>query len=179
LVVIVAGYSRHVDAVPVVVAVAAFAALLAAHSAGFARAPVFAILGLTTWAALQASGIDPVVTGLAVGLSASAYSPTRIDLERASGLFRLFREQPTPELARSASAGLTGTLSLNVRLQHLYHPWTSYVIVPLFALANAGIRLDGRFLLHAYTAPVTLGILLAMSSASPSVSLAPRGWSHA
>jgi Na+/H+ antiporter NhaA len=167
LVVIVVAYSRHVDAVPVVIAVASFATLLTAHRLGFARAPVFAVFGVITWAALQASGIDPVVTGLAVGLSASAYSPARVDLERASGLFRLFREQPTPELARSASAGLAGTLSLNARLQHLYHPWTSYVIVPLFALANVGIHLDGGFLAHAVTAPVTLGVLLAYAVGKP------------
>jgi Na+/H+ antiporter NhaA len=167
LVVIVTGYSRHVDAVPVAIAVAAFATLLIAHRLGFARAPVFAVFGVATWAALQASGVDPVVTGLAVGLSASAYSPARVDLERASGLFRLFREQPTPELARSASAGLAATLSLNARMQHRYHPWTSYVIVPLFALANVGIHLDGRFLAHAFTAPVTLGVLLAYAVGKP------------
>jgi protein-disulfide isomerase len=167
LVVIVTGYSGHVDAVPVAIAVAAFATLLIAHRLGFARAPVFAVFGVATWAALQASGVDPVVTGLAVGLSASAYSPARVDLERASGLFRLFREQPTPELARSASAGLAATLSLNARMQHRYHPWTSYVIVPLFALANVGIHLDGRFLAHAFTAPVTLGVLLAYAVGKP------------
>ena len=94
----------------------------------------------------MASGVDPVVAGLAIGLAASAYSPTRGDLEEATGLVRRFREQPTPELARSATAGLTSTLSPNARLQTFYHPWTSYVIVPLFALANAGIVLDGSFL---------------------------------
>jgi Na+/H+ antiporter NhaA len=73
-------------------------------------------------------------------------------------LFRSFREQPTPELARSAATGLTSAPSPNERLQLLYHPWSSYVIVPLFALANAGIVLTGGFLARAYTSPVTLGI---------------------
>jgi hypothetical protein len=57
----------------------------------------------------------------------------RSDLERATDLFRLFREQPTPELARSAREGVRTALSPNDRLQQLYHPVTSYVIVPLFA----------------------------------------------
>ena len=51
------------------------------------------------------SGIDPVITGLAIGLVTSAYPPAREDLERATTLTRLFREQPTPELARSAQLG--------------------------------------------------------------------------
>ena len=74
-----------------------------------------------------------------MGLLTFAYPAARTDLERASDLFRSFREQPTPELAQSARAGLATALSPNERLQQLYHPWTSYVIVPLFALANAGI----------------------------------------
>ncbi len=82
------------------------------------------------------------MAGLAIGLTASAYSPGREELEQATGLFRLFREQPTAELARTATVGLTSTLSPNSRLQHFYHPWTSYLIVPLFGLANAGVTID-------------------------------------
>ena len=54
------------------------------------------------------------------------------------------------DLARTARARLASTLSPNARLQQLFHPWTSYVIVPLFALANTGIALDPSFLAHAY-----------------------------
>jgi protein-disulfide isomerase len=119
------------------------------------------------WGALLVSGVDPVVAGLAIGLTATAYSPARGALERASGQFKLFREQPTPELARSATVGLTRTLSPNDRLQRIYHPWTSYVIVPMFGLANAGIAIDGGFLAHAFTTPVTLGILLGYVLGKP------------
>ena len=101
------------------------------------------------WAALLASGVDPVVAGLAIGLTAPAYSPgTRASSSRRPVLVRLFREQPTPDLARTATASLTATLSPNERLQTLYHPWTSYLIVPLFALANAGIELDSGLPAH-------------------------------
>ena len=89
--------------------------------------------------------------GLAVGLITWAYPAGRGELERATELFRGFREQPTPELARSARAGLRAAVSPNARLLQLYHPWTSYVIVPLFALANVGIAIDGDFLSRAYS----------------------------
>ena len=99
----------------------------------------------------------------------------RVDLERASDLFRLFREQPTPELARSASVGLQSAISPNERLQQLYHPWTSYAIVPLFALANVGIAINGHFLAHAYASPVTLGILFGYLAGKP-VGVAGGAW---
>jgi protein-disulfide isomerase len=104
------------------------------------------------------SGVDPIVVGLAVGLIAYAAPAARPDLQRATDLFRDFREQPTPELATSAGAGLRRALSPNDRLQQLYHPWSSYLIVPLFGLANAGIPISPSFLADAYTSPITLGI---------------------
>jgi protein-disulfide isomerase len=108
-----------------------------------------------------------VIVGLVMGLLTYAYPAARVDLERATDLFRLFREQPTPELARSAQVGLETAISPNERLQHLYHPWSSYVIVPLFALANAGISIDGAFLSRAFSSPVTLGILVAYVAGKP------------
>ena len=113
------------------------------------------------------SGIDPVISGLAIGLATSAYPPSREDLERATALTRSFREQPTPELARSAQQSLQSAISANERLQYELHPWTSYVIVPLFALANAGIHLTGTLLSDAVTSPITLGILLGYVVGKP------------
>src|SRR5205814_7590561 len=55
----------------------------------------------------------------------------------------------------------------NERLQQLYHPWTSYVIVPLFALANAGITISGSFLAGAFTSPITLGTLAGFVAGKP------------
>jgi Na+/H+ antiporter NhaA len=167
LLVIVFAYSDHIDVMQVLIAVAAFLVWIAALALHVDVPLVYALLGLTMWGALLASGIEPVVTGLAIGLTATAYTPSRVDLEEATGLFRLFREQPTPELARAASTGLTSTLSPNARLQRVFHPWTSYVIVPLFGLANAGIHVDGSFLAHAYTTPITLGILFGYVLGKP------------
>jgi Na+/H+ antiporter NhaA len=167
LLVIVFAYSDHIDVTQVLIAVAAFLVWLAGLALHVDVPLVYALLGLTMWGALLASGIEPVVTGLAIGLTATAYTPSRVDLEEATGLFRLFREQPTPELARAASTGLTSTLSPNARLQRVFHPWTSYVIVPLFGLANAGIHVDGSFLAHAYTTPITLGILFGYVVGKP------------
>jgi Na+/H+ antiporter NhaA len=167
LLVIVFAYSEHINVLQVLIAVAAFAVWMAGLALRIDVPLAYALLGLTMWGALLASGVEPVVAGLAIGLTASAYTPSRVDLEQATGLFRLFREQPTPELARAASTGLTSTLSPNARLQRFFHPWTSYVIVPLFGLANAGLHIDSGFLAHAYTTPVTLGILFGYVVGKP------------
>jgi Na+/H+ antiporter NhaA len=167
LVVIAIVYSNHVSFMALAVAVAAFALFLVVTKVRTMKGPVPILLGVATWAALMKSGVDPVVAGLLIGLSQSAYTPARDQLEQATVLIRLFREQPTAELARSARAGLTSTISPNARLQAMLHSWTSYVIVPLFALANAGIVLNAHFLAHAYTAPITLGVLIGYTVGKP------------
>jgi protein-disulfide isomerase len=167
LLVIAVVYSESIAMMPLVLAVAAFVLMHVALRFHVRQRWLFALLGLVIWSALLESGVDPVVAGLAIGLSASAYSPNRGDLEEATGLVRRFREEPTPEFARQATAGLRRTLSPNERLQTFYHPWTSYVIVPLFALANAGIALNRDFLAHAYTTPVTLGVLIGYVVGKP------------
>ena len=91
----------------------------------------------------------------------------RDDLTAATSLVRLFREQPTPELADSARRGLTGALSANDRLRHTFHRLASYLIVPLFALANAGIVLNPHSISVAVTAPITSGIFLAYVFGKP------------
>jgi protein-disulfide isomerase len=90
-------------------------------------------------------------------------------------LARSFREQPTPELARSAQLGVSSAISANERLQYRLHSWTSFVIVPLFALANVGIEIDGDLLSDAVTSPITLGILVAYVIGKP-VGLVAATW---
>src|SRR5262249_20154297 len=134
---------------------------------GVRTGAVYAVLGVATWIALSRSGVDPIVVGLAMGLLTYAAPASRGDLERATDLFRLFREQPTPELARSAQAGVATAISPNERLQEKFHPWTSYVIVPIFALANAGIAINAGFLGRAFTSTITLGILIGYVIGKP------------
>jgi Na+/H+ antiporter NhaA len=160
-------YSGHVALRPLIIALAILAVLLLVRAGRIRQGLIYLLLGAATWVALLFSGVEPVVVGLVMGLLTYAYPPARDDLERATGLFRLFREQPTPELARSASTGLAAALSPNERLVQLYHPWTSYLIVPLFALANAGISISGEFLSRAYTSPITLGILIGYVAGKP------------
>jgi protein-disulfide isomerase len=160
-------YTEHLELSALLAAAALFIALLLSTRLRFAHGFLCASLGVAIWFALFKSGVDPVVAGLAVGLLTYASPAARSDLERATDLFKLFREQPTPELARTARLGLRSAISPNERLQQTFHPWTSYVIVPLFALANAGVVIERGLLSRAFTSPVTLGILVGYVVGKP------------
>ncbi|HWB37940.1 MAG TPA: Na+/H+ antiporter NhaA, partial [Rugosimonospora sp.] len=160
-------YTADIAWMALAVAAGFMVVLLAVRAARIRLGVVYAVLGLGAWVAVFESGVDPVVVGLVVGLLTYAYPAARGDLERASELFRLFREQPTPELARDARIGVVTALSPNDRLQQLYHPWVSFLIVPLFALCNAGVAIDAGFLARAYTSPITLGIVLGYLLGKP------------
>ncbi|MFG3083773.1 Na+/H+ antiporter NhaA [Streptomyces parvulus] len=160
LVVIAVFYSDEIHVPALLIALGALLAIVVVlRLADAGRGLLCALLAVGVWVALHEAGIDPVVTGLAVGALVIAYPAPRGDLERASRLFRLFREQPTPELQRSAARGLASAISPNERLEQRFLPWVSFGIVPLFALANAGIELSGARLADAFTSPITLGIL--------------------
>jgi Na+/H+ antiporter NhaA len=168
LLVIATVYTDHVSVLPLVLAACFFGILLALRYLPFAwRSQAAVLLGVALWVALFESGIDPVVAGLAVGLVTSAYPPGRGDLERVTELTRSFREQPTPELARSAQRSVSSAISANERLQYRLHPWTSFLIVPVFALANAGIHIDGQLLGDAVSSPITLGIVFGYVVGKP------------
>ena len=127
--------------------------ILVVRQAGVRGGLVYARLGDGDLGGAAQVGVDPIVVGLAMGLLTYAYPAAR-GRPRA-------RDRSLPALPRAADAGartearagLRSAISPNERLQQLYHPWTSYVIVPLFALANAGIVISGGFLSHAYTSP--------------------------
>ncbi|MEU8589592.1 Na+/H+ antiporter NhaA [Streptomyces sp. NPDC048664] len=165
--VIAVAYTDRLAVPALLVAVGVFAAVLLMRRLRLRKGFLYAIAAAVAWFALLASGVDPVVIGLAMGLLTYAHPAARTDLERATGLFRLFREQPTPELERDVRVGLASAISPNARLQRLFHPWAGYVVVPLFALANAGIPVHGDQLGRAFGSPVTLGILLGYVVGKP------------
>jgi protein-disulfide isomerase len=159
LCVIAIAYTHALDRTALAMALALFALVLVARRFGVRNGWVYAVLGIATWVALHYSGIDPIIVGLAMGMLTYAYPASREDLERAGNLFRDFREQPTPELARTASRSVEQAISPNDRLARRFHPWSSYVIVPLFALANAGVQVSGDSLSRAFSSPITWGII--------------------
>jgi len=167
LIVIATVYTDTLRVVPLVAAAAFFGAVLVVRSIPVRAGLVYVVLGAGAWVGLLKSGVEPVVVGLVMGFLVYAHLAPRASLERATERFREFREQPTADLARVAGLEIRSATSPNERLQQLFHPWTSYLIVPLFALANAGIAIDGAFLARAFGSPITLGIMVGYIVGKP------------
>jgi Na+/H+ antiporter NhaA len=167
LIVIATVYTEHLKVAPLLAAIGFYLVVIVCRSVPVRIGFVYFVLGAGAWIGLLKSGVEPVVIGLAMGLLTYAIPAERSSLERATERFREFREQPTAELARSVGAQLRSATSINERLQQLWHPWTSYAIVPVFALANTGIAVSGALLSRALTSPITLGILLGYVIGKP------------
>jgi Na+/H+ antiporter NhaA len=162
LTVIAVAYTDDLSLPALAVAIALYGVVLAFKQLGVRHGVAYFLVAFCMWLSMIASGVHPTIAGVALGLLAGAKPPSREELHQAGAVWRLFREQPTPEYARSVQSSLRYAVSPNERLQHLFHPWTSYVIVPLFALANAGIELNGTALRHGATSRITLGIVFGL-----------------
>ncbi|MEV0820772.1 Na+/H+ antiporter NhaA [Nonomuraea rubra] len=126
------------------------------------RAPAYIVLGFALWVATLESGIHPTLIGIALGILVFVYAPTDHKLLLAGEAVQEFTSEPSARAAREAALRVQRAVSVNERLQLRLHPWSSYVIVPVFALANAGVRLDGETLRAAATSPVAIGVALGL-----------------
>ncbi|MDP9143306.1 MAG: Na+/H+ antiporter NhaA, partial [Actinomycetota bacterium] len=167
LIVIALVYTEEVSIAALGLALFFYLVVLVMRRAGVRNGVAYFLVGLVVWLATLASGLHATIAGVAIGLLATAYPPSQSDLHRTGALWRMFREQPTPEYARTASRSLLTTISPNERLQYLFHPWVSYAIVPMFALANAGVIINNDVLGHAISSPITIGIVLGLVVGKP------------
>ena len=155
-------YSDSIATTPLVVAAACLVGLVALGRAGEWRASPYVALVVVLWLATLESGLHASIAGMVAGLLVPALAPTRGGMDYATRQFVAFRQSPLPIMQRNARQGLTRALSVNERLQEALHGWTSYVVVPVFALANAGVDLRGGLLGEALRSPVMWGVVVAL-----------------
>lgn len=155
-------YSEDIDFLALLVAALCVLLILLLGRLRVWRGPAYFVVGAGLWVAMVASGVHPTLGGVVVGLLISAYPPRQEEVARAGALARAFGQSPLPELARSAKLSVERAVSPNERLQELLHPWTSFVIVPIFALANAGVVIDGELIDRAISSPVTHGVIAGL-----------------
>ncbi|WP_316932133.1 Na+/H+ antiporter NhaA [Nocardioides marmotae] len=155
-------YTDELSPVPLAIAGAALAGLVVLVRLGQWRASPYVALVVIAWLATFESGLHASIAGMLAGLLVPAAEPDRAQVEAAALRFRAFRQSPMPGVQRSARQELTRAISVNERLQEALHGWAGYVVVPLFALANAGVDLRGGVLGDALASPVTWGVVAGL-----------------
>ncbi|WP_424960586.1 Na+/H+ antiporter NhaA [Microbacterium saccharophilum] len=155
-------YTGDFTPYPLIVAAIGLAGVYATRYLRGGRGPVYATLAIIVWFAFLASGVHPTLAGVAIALLVPVYRPDRRDVEHALELARTFRQSPSSEYARAAANSLRESISINERLQSAYAPYVAYVILPLFALANAGVVLSPEILAAAAQSALTWGIIAGL-----------------
>lgn len=124
--------------------------------------PLYALIGVFVWWATLNSGVHATIAGVAIGLLAPAKPLQRESDARA--IARWLQSKSTISLTdiQRASFGIVESRSQAERVEQQLHPYVSYIIVPIFALANAGVVLSGDSLRTAVSSSVTIGVVLGL-----------------
>jgi NhaA family Na+:H+ antiporter len=171
-------YTKSIDLAWLGLACALLGLTYVMGRAGVRDLVVYVAVAVVAWVAVHESGVHATIAGVAFGLITpiKPYFGHPTLRRSAPDLAALAAEQSLPgnqvledrhaalrdleELARESQPVLD-------RLEHALHPWTSYVIVPIFALANAGIALNSDAIADAASSRVTLGIVLGLAIGKP------------
>jgi len=155
-------YTPHVAWLPLGAAVVLTLAIVALRWLRIWRLGPYTVVGVLLWLAVHASGVHATLAGVLVGLLLPARPPARVHADSVPAWARRLQERTTADRAHLTELAARATVPAGDRAQRLLHPWSAYVVVPLFGLANAGIRLDGQALSAALHSRITLGIVLAL-----------------
>ncbi|HEX2273618.1 MAG TPA: Na+/H+ antiporter NhaA [Acidimicrobiales bacterium] len=141
-------------------AVGLLALMVGLRRAGVVWSPAYALLAVGVWLATQASGVHATIAGVVLGLltPAHALTPGEVAREWAADL----GDEPSPAELDAMTRLARTSVSPAERLEHLLHPWTSFLVVPLFALANAGVVIEAGSFDAPGTLAVTAGVMLGL-----------------
>ncbi|HEV8297261.1 MAG TPA: Na+/H+ antiporter NhaA [Acidimicrobiales bacterium] len=158
IVVIAVLYTDDIHLVPLLFVAAGLIAIAIMRVCGIRWVPLHLVLGIAVWLGLHESGIHATLAGVVLGLMASTRPARRADLADVAELTNVSTAEDaarTVDIARES-------VSVVEWLEHVLHPWTSFAIVPLFALANAGVPLGAGALGDAFHSRITYGVVTGL-----------------
>ncbi|MCR6491478.1 Na+/H+ antiporter NhaA [Cellulomonas sp. P24] len=155
-------YTPHVDWLPLGVAAVLTLGIVALRWLRIWRLGPYAAIGVALWLAVHASGVHATLAGVLVGLLLPARPPARVHADSVPSWARRLQERTTADRAHLTELAARAAVPTADRAQRFLHPWSAYAVVPLFGLANAGIRLDGPALTGALHSRITIGVVVAL-----------------
>lgn len=169
-------YTEQIALGPSLWAIALLVAIVALNRGGVRAVEVYVALGICFWVAVLKSGIHATVAGVVLAMltpSKPYYAIGEFE-EEIPGLLDRYREamaagdhDAAQQLLAQIEMLTQGTESPLDRLEHRLAPWSSYVIVPIFALANAGVALSADMISGALSSPVTIGVVMGLVVGKP------------
>jgi NhaA family Na+:H+ antiporter len=162
-------YSGDIQVDSLVLALGLLALTFSMYRLGVQSIPVYFVIGAFVWLAVYESGIHATIAGVALGLMTPLSATKTTVGERFGRLARRLRGTEKSEALDGGSASEDSELETGplYRLEHMLHPLSSFVIVPLFALANAGLSLDPDAIRASLDAPVTWGVAMGLLVGKP------------
>ena len=150
-------YSRQITLGPLALASVGLGLILLLRWLGVRSMMVYAVVGAGLWFAFLKSGVHPTVAGVLLGLLTPAHplAGRGILVDVVGDLYSRLRgiQRGTPQATPQA-------VSPAERLEHALHPWVAFVIMPVFALANAGVEVEATVLATPIALAVTAGLVL-------------------
>ena len=172
IVVIAVFYTHSLDYEAIAAAAVVLVAILALQRSGLRNNDAYTLLGIVFWAAVYKSGIHATLAGVALGLLTPARPafPTSDFPLAAEDLLARYNdaEEDDKQGVLSQMEDLAhGTEAPVDRIERNLHPWVSFGVVPLFALANAGVSISGDVISDAASSPISLGVALGLLLGKP------------
>jgi NhaA family Na+:H+ antiporter len=162
ILVIAVAYTEEISIPWLAVAAAGLGLVVVLRQVKVVYAPVYLVVAIGVWVATFESGIHATIAGVALGLLAPARAlMPQPEADRIAERLSSDHDVTAAEV-QEVSFELRNSVSVAERLEESLHPWTSYVVVPVFALANAGIELSGAAMRDAATSSVTLGVVIGL-----------------
>ncbi|MGI8809755.1 MAG: Na+/H+ antiporter NhaA [Acidimicrobiales bacterium] len=153
-------YSSGVQPQFLVAAAALVAGIALLKRAGVVWLAPYVVLGAGLWLATYASGVHATIAGVVLGLLTPARNlvPASATRDWAADL----HDEPGRHELDTMSRLARHSLSPAERIAHVLHPWSSFLIVPIFALANAGVEIKGDAFDASGAAAVSGGVMLGL-----------------
>ena len=168
VIVIAAFYSTGLNWFMLLLAAGGFALVRILNEVGVRSVPVYALVGAGIWLAVYKSGVHPTVAGVMLGLLTPSdvwvgRDALRLSLTDLKARIEDADDNPDADELEMMAFAARESVSPLERLEHRLHPWVGFAIMPLFALANAGVHIDVKMVAE----PVSVAVMLALFLGKP------------